>query len=255
MSTELYNAHVLVLRKTPLGESDLIVTLLADNGSQLRCVAKGARKPSSSLSARLEVYSEADIHCARGKSLDIIKEARLRSSNDSVRSDIEHTACAAPIAELLDTVSQEGLEDPRLFALACAAFSAMGDSSPSQAVSLCAASLIKIMGMVGFKPSLDHCVFCGRPLELERYDNVCISDIDGGVVCDNCRTLTETHLMSANDIAWTHTFLMSTFKVLMSIDPDPMVSFQVLQFAQQWSRVHIGKNLKSLNFLFTCGLF
>ena len=49
-----YDARAIVLRKTKLGESDLIVTLLAQDGSQARAVAKGARKPARPFAARLE---------------------------------------------------------------------------------------------------------------------------------------------------------------------------------------------------------
>ena len=36
-----YDARAIVLRKTKLGESDLILALLAEDGSQIRAVAKG----------------------------------------------------------------------------------------------------------------------------------------------------------------------------------------------------------------------
>ena len=37
-----YPLRALVLRKTKLGETDLILTLLAEDGRQVRAVAKGA---------------------------------------------------------------------------------------------------------------------------------------------------------------------------------------------------------------------
>ncbi|WP_041238763.1 DNA repair protein RecO, partial [Gordonibacter pamelaeae] len=117
MASATYTARAIVLRKTKLGESDLIVTLLAQDGSQVRAVAKGARKPSSPFAARLELYSSVDLLCSEGRSLDIVKEARIASSHERLRRDLEHAACAAPMAELLDRVTQEGLANPRLFAL------------------------------------------------------------------------------------------------------------------------------------------
>ncbi len=77
MASATYTARAIVLRKTKLGESDLIVTLLAQDGSQIRAVAKGARKPSSPFAARLELYSSVDLLCSKGRSLDIVKEARI----------------------------------------------------------------------------------------------------------------------------------------------------------------------------------
>ena len=52
MSQPTYPLRALVLRRTKLGESDLILTLLAADGSLAKAVAKGARKPTSSFAAR-----------------------------------------------------------------------------------------------------------------------------------------------------------------------------------------------------------
>ena len=108
MAQSTYNARVLVLRKTKLGESDLILSLLAQDGSQIRAVAKGARKPTSQFSSRLELYSQADVLLAQGRSLDIVKEARLVAGNAALRESMELAACAAPIVELLDRITQLG---------------------------------------------------------------------------------------------------------------------------------------------------
>ncbi len=255
MSGESYSVNTIVLRKTPLGEGDLIITLLAEDGSQLRCVAKGARKPTSAFSARLELYSVAEVHCVRGRSLDIVKEARLIDSNARVRVDLERSSCAAPIAELLDAVSHEGLSDPRLFPMAKAVFAKMGDASAAQALSLSVAELIKMLCVVGFRPSIDTCVHCGKPVDIAQASQVRLSDIDGGVICDQCASFSETRIVDANILAWCKLFIGSTFDEVVKLDVDPSVSFAVLEFVHQWTRVHVGKTLKSLNFLFTCGLF
>ena len=104
MARPTYTARVIVVRKTKLGESDLILTLLAEDGSQLRAVAKGARKPKSSFASRLELFSVADVLCAKGRSLDVVSEARLVEGNAALRGDIELTSAAAPIAELVERV-------------------------------------------------------------------------------------------------------------------------------------------------------
>ena len=102
MARPTYTARVIVVRKTKLGESDLILTLLAEDGSQLRAVAKGARKPKSSFASRLELFSVADVLCAKGRSLDVVSEARLVEGNAALRGDIERISAAAPIAELVE---------------------------------------------------------------------------------------------------------------------------------------------------------
>ena len=98
MASPTKTITALVLRRTKLGETDVIVTLLAEDGSQVKAVAKGARKPTSSFASRLELYSVAKILVAEGKNLDIVKEVRLlvrahqRRSSSSLRSQRTRTS-------------------------------------------------------------------------------------------------------------------------------------------------------------------
>lgn len=256
MSQPTYDVRAIVLRKTKLGESDLIVTMLAEDGSQMRAVAKGARKPTSSFAARLELYSVADALVARGRSLDIVKEVRLVESNDRLRRDIEHAAGAAPMAELLDRVTQMGLENPRLFALTRAALASLGRVEAAQVPAVCAAHLLKTLAFAGLRPSLDVCVGCGRDVAPAPADAlVPLSYQEGGAVCAACRPNVETVLVPASTVAWCRALLGSTFAEIEALEVDPSASFAVLRFCQQWVHEHVGSNLKSLNFLFTCGLF
>ena len=256
MSQPTYDARAIVLRKTKLGESDLILTLLAEDGSQMRAVAKGARKPASSFAARLELYSVVDLLVARGRSLDIVKEARLVESNERLRRDIEHAAGAAPMAELLDRVTQMGLENPRLFALTRTALSSLGRVDPAQVPAVCAAHLLKTLAFAGLRPSLDACVSCGRDVEaVPESGLMALSYQEGGAVCAACRSSVETVLVPASTVAWCRALLSSTFAEIEILEADPSAAFSVLRFCQQWVSEHVGANLKSLNFLFTCGLF
>lgn len=256
MTQPTYDARAIVLRKTKLGESDLIVTLLSQDGSQMRAVAKGARKPTSSFAARLELYSVVDALFARGRSLDIVKEVRLLDSNDRLRRDMEHAAGAAPMAELLDRVTQMGLENTQLFALTRAALASLGRVEADQVPAICAAHLLKTLAFVGLRPSLDICVGCGRQVEQGvSGTQIPVSYHEGGVVCPACRSSVETVLIPIETIGWCKALLAATFAELEALSVDPSASFSVLRFCQQWIREHVGANLKSLNFLFTCGLF
>lgn len=256
MASATYTARAIVLRKTKLGESDLIVTLLVEDGSQVRAVAKGARKPASSFAARLELYAVADVLCSKGRSLDIVKEARLVDGNGRLRCDLEHAACAAPMAELLDRVTQMGLESAKIFALTQAALSCLDAATPAQAPALCAAHLLKALAFSGLRPSLTTCVGCGVDVAPGNPDAlVPVSYREGGIVCPVCRASLDTIMIPSSTIGWCRVLLTSTFIDVAAMNVEPAASFAVLRFCQQWIREHVGSNLKSLNFLFTCGLF
>lgn len=255
MSSATYRTRVIVLRKTKLGESDLILTMLAENGAQIRAVAKGARKPSSPFSSRLELYSVADVLLAEGRNLDIVKEAKLDRGNERIRCDMELAAGAASMAELLDRITQLGLENPRLFDMTESALIHLDGKSAAKAPAITAAHLIKTMALAGFRPSLGVCVCCGNSLDLSKDDIIFFSYPEGGVVCSNCIVGVDTIRMQSSICAWAAALLTSTFDDVENFEIDVSTAFSVLQFCQILIREHVGVNLKSLQFMFTCGLY
>ena len=100
-----YNERCIVLKHTKLGETDVIVTMLASDGSQVRAVAKGLRKPGNRIGARLELFCEADLLLHEGKSLDIVREVKTVATNAVIRDELERTASASVAAELVSGVT------------------------------------------------------------------------------------------------------------------------------------------------------
>ncbi len=49
--------------------------------------------------------------------------------------------------------------------------------------------------------------------------------------------------------------MMSTFDEIAQREVPRHISFEILHLCQAWVREHVGSKLKSLEFLFTCGLF
>ena len=256
MASPTYTTRALVLRKTKLGETDLVVTLLAQDGSQVRAVAKGARKPANVFSARLELYSVVDVLCSKGRSLDVVSEARLVASNERVRLDLEHAAAAAPMAELLDRMTHDGLENPRLFACTEAVFARMGGLPGAHAPLMCAAHLLKALALSGLRPSLDACVACGAPAGAGAPGQAAfVSCREGGVVCPRCRAQVEAVAVPASTLEWMRYLLGATFSDVAAAGPALDAAFAVLRFCREWVREHVGCTLKSLDFLFSCGLY
>ena len=258
MAQPTYTARVIVLRKTKLGESDLIVTMVDDQGAQLRAVAKGARKPRSPFAARLELYSECDVLLACGKSLDIVKEARIVESNDRARRDMEHAACAAVMAELLDRTTQADLEIPKLFALSSKALRVLCDVSPDRAPAIAAAHCLKTYAFLGVRPQLCPCAVCGRPLADDAAfsrGEAWASAREGGAVCGRCRAAVPAVPVESSTLEWAEALLFAPLEEVAAFEGSTGPAFAVLSLCRDWAREHFGVSLKSMDFLFTCGLF
>jgi DNA repair protein RecO (recombination protein O) len=177
-----YPLRALVLRKTKLGETDLILTLLASDGRQVRAVAKGARKPKSRLGARVEPFTVLDLLLHTGRNLEIVAEAETVSTHDALRSDYDRMMAASVVVDVLDKGSVEGQEEPQLFDMALVTLDVM-DSAPVSALEpLVLAFLLKSLAMHGYRPALDRCAACGA----EPTDPLTFSVEAGGVLCGRC---------------------------------------------------------------------
>lgn len=156
-----YRTRVLALKKTKLGESDLIVTLLAENGCQVRAVAKGARKTSSKFGARLEPFSVCDVMLATGRTLEIVTDAETVVSNAVLREDYDRSSAGSVVADFLDKVSVECQTEERLFGLAVTTLDVMTTARVEDLLAIVVAFLVKGMAMHGYRPQFDACVSCG----------------------------------------------------------------------------------------------
>lgn len=255
MTGKTYKTKGIVLRKTKLGEKDLIVTMLDESGSLRRAVAKGARKPGGSYAARLELFSIADVMCAEGKSLDVITSAKLAPGSAQAGFGIEQSACASGLAELLSLVAQEDLPHDRLYLMACAAFREIAGSDARNALKLTCSALLKTFAYTGFRPSFHNCVSCGEPAIADCDSHVMFSIADGGSYCTSCSRPSDCIRVEAETIRWSDALMRSRFEDVVTYDASLQTLFAVIQLLQQWSRVHVGKNLKSLDFIFSSGLF
>ena len=254
-STKTYKIQAIVLRKTKLGERDLIVTMLASTGELVRAVAKGARRPGSTMAARLELFNVVDAMLAKGRSLDVVTDARLETSGTYNAFGLEQAACASAIAELLASVCQEGLAQPRLFDLTRTALSALDEQDDEQYAQITAAALVKIISSVGFRPALRECQACGSSIELgDDVQRVAFSVPDGGATCLACSRESECFFVEAQTLAWTHALLFTRFADIPALGMDVGSAFAVLALMKSWVEFHAGHTMKSLNYLFTSGL-
>lgn len=258
MASKTYRADFIVCKKTKLKESDLIITGLANDGSLLKAVAKGARKPTSSLSSRLEIGNECHALLVEGKSLDIITECSLTSSPGALWRDYAAVIGSAPIAEFACIAAVEDLPNPKLFELTRAAFAAIETTSdtPLKASIYCTISLaylLKGLAFSGFKPSFIECIGCGEPIAIEQalqnHTRLAFSSIEGGAVCKQCVRNFETISISAADITWLQTLLYSTFDTVRTFELDAQLQRELIQIEKMLIDNHLQTKLHSLEYL------
>jgi len=236
-----YPLRALVLRKTKLGETDLILTLLAADGRQVRAVAKGARKPRSRLGARVEPFTVLDVLLHTGRNLEILAEAETLSTHDALRADYDRTMAASVVVDVLDKVSVEGQAEPQLFDMALVTLDVMDVAAVESLDLLVAAFLLKALAMHGYRPSLDACASCGGEVSARPRFSV----ESGGVVCDACGGA--AMVVSDDACALLRPLLRGRMSEVAGPQGGPAVPREVPRGVAACPRLHVPARLRALD--------
>ena len=115
----LYRDDAIVLRTHKLGEADRIVTMLTKNHGKVRAVAKGVRRTSSRIGARMEPFMLADVQLYEGRNLDIVSQVEMREpyARRIVADYALYTAATAMVEtadKLVDHEKEPALQQYRL---------------------------------------------------------------------------------------------------------------------------------------------
>lgn len=240
-----YRTRAIVLDRTKLGETDLILTLLAADGRQLRAVAKGARRPGGRLAARVELFCETDLLLARGRSLDVVSEASLADPHAGLRGDFERVAAASAVAEVARLTCFEDAPDAFLCPICSRALLACEQAADRAHLDLAAAAYVwKVLAHGGWRPELGSCCACGGS------DVAFFSPSAGGALCASCaREVAGAEPASEGGLAWLRALLALTFDELLAQPVDPATALWLLGRAHAWAATHLDARLRAVEFL------
>ena len=178
----VYKTEGIVLRHTDAGEADRIITLYTPFRGKVRAVAKGARKPTSRMAGHVEQFTYTSIVVARGRNLDIITQAQTVHSFIEIRENLRLMVYASYVVELIERSSEWEGENRPLFDLLYRMLEQL--SKAQRPDSTLRAFELEALDLLGYRPRLDRCVLCGRPLEAAGNG---FSSQGGGVLCPLCR--------------------------------------------------------------------
>lgn len=176
-----YRCEALTLKKHPLGEADLLVTLYTRDQGKLQAMAKGARRPTSKLVGHLEPLTQVSLSLAQGRNLDFITQVQVVGNLAALKSDLKSIAKGLYVAELLDGFGAEASPNTNLYHLAIESLESIG-LHPDSAWPLRYFEL-QLLQLSGLMPELYCCVDCRKPLSPGQHR---FSPDVGGTLCAEC---------------------------------------------------------------------
>ncbi|RYL91585.1 DNA repair protein RecO [Sporolactobacillus sp. THM7-4] len=172
-------AEGIIIRTTNYGENNKIVTLYTEEFGKIGLMARGARKPNSTLSAASQVLFNGLCLFQKGRGLGTLYQAESLNPFRHIREDIEKTGYAALMIELTDRLTEEQKPFPGLYRLLKNTLLLIDKGTDAGVIASIYA--IKMMRVAGIDPEVDRCVHCGR-----RSGPFVFSVSGGGFLCPDC---------------------------------------------------------------------
>ena len=177
MSSKILGA---VLRARPLGDNDLILTVLSQQLGKIDCIAKGVRKSKkSSLYAQPFAYSEMTLH--KGKHFYTGQTADLKEPFYGLRQSLEALYMGQYLAEVCLCLPQGNETDAAavLKLLLNSLFLLAKNPEAGEILKIKTVFEVKFAQIAGLFPDVSGCEGCGG-------ENTELWDFSAGFFCENC---------------------------------------------------------------------
>jgi DNA repair protein RecO (recombination protein O) len=142
----------ILLRKTKLTETSLIVTWFTAEHGKIKTVAKGARQARSRFAGLLDLFFDCEIQWARSRrsELHILREVALAHAHEGLRLDYRRVALGSYFVELIELVTEPDHPAPELYDLLQRAFRYLHEHPATMRALLHFESeLVRLLGIQG----------------------------------------------------------------------------------------------------------
>ncbi|MBB6285012.1 DNA repair protein RecO [Geobacillus subterraneus] len=171
--------EAIVMRTVDYGETNKIVTLFTREWGKVAAMARGAKKPSSRLSAVTQPLAYGHYLVRRSRGVGLLHQGELIDSMRALREDLFAAAYAAYIVELTDKSTEEQKRNPYLFELLLQTLQYMSEGCDLEIMTFIYE--MKMLSVLGIPPVLDRCARCGA-----TEGRFSFSVKEAGFLCHRC---------------------------------------------------------------------
>ena len=182
----------LVLHAFDYLETSRIIRIATRDVGVQSVLARGARRSRTRYGSALDLFASgvAEIATKPGRELHTLVSFDVQRARPALADDLGRFTGASALAELALRFCGED-SHPALFDTLVESLDALHGAAPSETVDVSLGCAWRIVGELGFAPSLDRCSSCERavgPVEV-----VSFSHRAGGVLCADCARLEPVH--------------------------------------------------------------
>lgn len=170
----------IIIAENNMGDFDKMLTMLTPGSGKISCVAKGARRPKSSLLAGTQFLCFGEYVMFKGQEHYTISSCDIIEVFYNLRIDIKKLEYAVNITKIIQDVTNENENSYKVLQLYLNTLYMLSetDKNPDFITSV---FKIKLLCFLGFKPKIEECTNC------KTKENLCYFSIkDNGLKCENC---------------------------------------------------------------------
>ena len=171
-----------VLKTTPLRESDLLVVLYTATHGRVAAVARGARKSQRRFAGALQLLVLGRYQLGRRPRGDLwgLDAAEVEREWMQLAGDVFAVAHASYVAELVAALLPPEAPEPHVLDVIVALWDSIAEGGPSPAA--LRAVELELLDIAGHRPALDSCAACGE----QQLGGAVFDPTRGGVICRRC---------------------------------------------------------------------
>lgn len=171
----------IILRETPIGDYDKIMTVLTAEYGKLSVFAKGAKRLKSPIFTATQLFSYSEMTLKQTGNTYYIRSGDLIENFYHMRDTLEGAALASYIADIASDIAIEETPASELTRLVLNCFHLIA-SGKKPLPQIKAVFELRAMAIAGFMPNLVACAGCGNS-DLETY----YFDVASGIFrCEDC---------------------------------------------------------------------
>ena len=228
------SSEAFILRKSPYGEADYILTVFTRNFGKLIGLAKNAKKSTKRFGGRLEPFVLFRVRFREKKGrMHFIEDCETIRVFRKFMEDVKLYSIGCFLLENIETLQPVEEKNESVFELLVSTLSTL-ESNDALLPEILKFQL-SILALSGFLPNLDRCLKCGKVVEKEAV----LSIKRGWLICVSC------NLGNRNGFKISKEFLLKLDR--NTVDSEKLFSY--IDIFRKYSEFYIEKEIKSFKYL------
>ncbi|CFY00653.1 Recombination protein O, RecO [Syntrophomonas zehnderi OL-4] len=237
-----YQSRGVILKSRDFKDSDKLLSIFTEKDGKVKAIAKGVKKPKSSLRSCVQPFCHSFLYLNRGREMDLITQGRLLDFYGNSRQDLERALHCLYLMELLDKSLLEHVPLPGLYHTLINVLKAINEQELNPLYIRYFET--QLLVHLGYQPVLRHCVKCGQQLDKKIFFDLA----EGGLTCLSCSRENEYQMVFSGETLGLLRFMTEgNLQAVNRIKASPAGLKQLELFLEKYLEYHLDRRFKTKN--------